>query len=184
MTRSVLFIQGAGEGTHDQWDNKLVASLERELGEGYTVRYPRMPEEGDPRYDAWKTALFKELDALEDGAIVVGHSIGGAILIHALAERAPRKKLGGIYLVSAPFIGEGGWPSDDIKPIADFSGRLPPDIPIFLYYGTHDDTVPLAHVHLYAKAIPGAVIRTVAGSDHQLNNDLSPVARDIRDSAG
>jgi hypothetical protein len=27
----VLFVQGGG-GTHDKWDNKLVESLERELG--------------------------------------------------------------------------------------------------------------------------------------------------------
>jgi predicted alpha/beta hydrolase family esterase len=181
MTRSVLFVQGGGEGVHDQWDDKLVASLERELGEGYTVRYPRMPDEGDPRYGAWKAALFEEFNLLGHGAVVVGHSVGGAVLIHALAERAPRAKLGGIFLVAAPFIGEGGWQSDDVTPITDFSERLPSGVPIFLYHGTHDDTVPTTHVGLYAKAIPRAVVRTLESRDHQFNNDLSCVAHDIRD---
>ncbi|CAN7360580.1 hypothetical protein [Rhizobium sp. LjRoot258] len=49
MAKQVLFVQGAGEGVHDRWDTELVASLARELGESYAVRYPRMPGEDDPR---------------------------------------------------------------------------------------------------------------------------------------
>jgi hypothetical protein len=52
MSTQVLFIQGGGAGVHDDWDNKLVASLERELGNGYEIRYPRMPAEADPSYAA------------------------------------------------------------------------------------------------------------------------------------
>jgi predicted alpha/beta hydrolase family esterase len=180
MTRQVLFVQGAGEDVHDRWDDKLVESLESELGASYAVRYPRMPNEGDPHYTSWKTALFGEIDALQDGAILVGHSVGGAILIHALAERRPRPRLGAIFLVAAPFIGPGGWPSTDIRPRTDFSKGTPVGVPIFLYHGTDDEIVPVAHVHLYAKVIPHAVLRTCAGSNHQLNNDMSQVARDIR----
>ena len=46
-TRQILFIQGGGAGAHDEWDDKLVESLRQELGGGYEVRYPRMPDEGD-----------------------------------------------------------------------------------------------------------------------------------------
>ncbi len=180
MTRQVLFVQGAGKDVHDQWDDKLVESLERQLGEGYAVRYPRMPDEGDPRYSTWKAALFREFDALEDGAIVVGHSVGGTILIHALAERPPRCRLGAICLLAAPFIGEGGWPSDDIEPRTNFSQHLVADVPVFLHHGAKDEIVPVAHLHLYAKAIPHAAVRVVEHSNHQLDNDLSGVARDIR----
>lgn len=42
-TRQILFIQGGGAGAHDEWDDKLFDSLKRELGDGYEVRYPRMP---------------------------------------------------------------------------------------------------------------------------------------------
>ena len=48
MRQQVMFIQGGGEGTHDEWDDKLVDSLARELGEGFEVRYPRMPDEETP----------------------------------------------------------------------------------------------------------------------------------------
>ena len=48
MPIQVLFIQGAGEAVHDQWDDKLADSLRRELGDRYDVLYPRMPDEADP----------------------------------------------------------------------------------------------------------------------------------------
>src|SRR6476661_7091204 len=74
ISRQILFVQGAGEAVHDAWDAKLVRSLERELGRGYSVRYPRMPVEADPHYAVGKAALLSELDKLEDGALLVRHS--------------------------------------------------------------------------------------------------------------
>ncbi|MBY5408954.1 hypothetical protein HFO98_10815 [Rhizobium leguminosarum] len=62
----------------------------------------------------------------------------------------------------------------------DFSGRLPPTVPVHLCHWTDDGEALTAHVHLYAKAIPHAVVRTLDGKDHQLNDDISEVAREIR----
>lgn len=181
MKKQILFIQGGGEGAHGEWDNKLVASLARELGQGYDIRYPRMPNEADPSYPAWKTALEHEIAALDDAAILVGHSVGGTILINALAEQAPARQLAGVFLVSAPFVGPGGWPSEDLKTSGDLGARLPQSTPVYLYHGSEDDTAPCAHVDLYKQAIPHARVRKLAGRDHQLNDDLSEVAADIRD---
>ncbi|XKM42275.1 alpha/beta fold hydrolase [Rhizobium ruizarguesonis] len=125
MAKQVLFNQGAGEGVHDRWDNKLVASLERELGKTYAVRYPHMPCEDNPRYAAWKATLVSEFAALEDGSLLVGHSVGGTILTHVLAEQPPKVRLAGLFIIAAPFIGEGGWPSDDIDDGKDLTKRLP-----------------------------------------------------------
>ncbi|HVW91913.1 MAG TPA: alpha/beta fold hydrolase [Devosia sp.] len=179
MTRQVLFVQGGGSGAHDEWDSKLVASLTERLGAGYDVRYPLMPNEGEPRYAAWKAALIEQIDRLDDGAIVVGHSIGAAILINTLAEHAPKQPLGGIFILAAPFIGDGGWPSDEIQPRGDLAEQLP-SVPVFFYHGTADEIVPFAHLQLYASALPQAAARALDGRDHQLGNDLSEVAEDIR----
>jgi predicted alpha/beta hydrolase family esterase len=179
MTKKVLFIQGGGNSAHDDWDDKLVASLARDLGPNYDIRYPRMPNEAEPRYSAWKRAIAREISRLDKGAIIVGHSLGGAMLIHAVAGDPPKQKLAGIFLLAAPFIGPGGWPSEDIKASTHLGARLP-DTAIFLYHGTNDETAPVAHVALYAAAIPQARVRRLEGRDHQLNNDLSEVAADIR----
>src|SRR5689334_4978872 len=86
MIHQLLFIQGGGEGTHDEWDDKLVASLREELGQEYEIHYPRMPREEDPSYELWKPELERVLGTLRDGAILVGHSVGGTILLKFLTE--------------------------------------------------------------------------------------------------
>jgi hypothetical protein len=178
--RQILFVQGGGADVHDRWDDKLVDSLARELGPDYEIRYPMMPDEADPTYAVWKPALERELAALEPGAVLIGHSVGGTILIHLLAERTSHPAPGAICLLAAPFIGTGGWESEEIDPRPELAARLPRDVPIFLYHGLDDDSVPVAHVDLYARALPRAQVRRLAGRDHQLGNRLSEVAADIR----
>jgi predicted alpha/beta hydrolase family esterase len=180
VQKQVLFIQGGGTGVHDEWDNKLVDSLRHELGPDYDVRYPRMPKEGDPSYDLWKAALAEEIAGLDDGAILIGHSVGGTILINALAETPPNRTLAGIFLIAAPFMGPGGWPIEDIKPAANLGARLPPRTPIYLYHGSKDDAAPFVHVDLYERAIPGAIVHRLRGRNHQLNDDLAEVAAGVR----
>ena len=178
--KRLLFVQGGGAGVHDEWDNKLVESLRRELGPEYEIHYPRMPNESDPTYTAWKPALQKELGKLDDSAILVGHSLGATVLINLLGEKGPDQTFGAIVLIAAPFIGNGGWPSDDLKPSRNLGARLPKDVPIHFYQGTDDDTVPASHLDLYARAIPQARVHRLPGRDHQLNNDLKEVSAEIK----
>ena len=113
-TKRVVFVQGGGEDVHDSWDNRLVASLQQALGAGYTVRYPRMPREADPDPRRWKQAIARELAGARDlPVILVGHSIGAAILLDFLTGTAARGRVSAVFLVAPPFIGDGGWPSDD-----------------------------------------------------------------------
>ena len=140
-----------------------------------------MPNEGEPLYAAWKAELFKEFDELDDDAILVGHSVGGTFLLHAVAEQRPKRKWSAILLIAAPFLGEGGWSGDDTDPSTDLTEELRADVPVFFYHGAADDEVPPEHMALYGKAITHARTCVLAGRDHQLNNDLSKIARDIRD---
>jgi pimeloyl-ACP methyl ester carboxylesterase len=179
--RQVLFIQGAGEGTHDEWDDKLVDSLRTELGPGFDVSYPRMPAEDDPSAAAWVPAIRRAITDLEDGAVVVGHSIGGTILAHTLADEPPDRRLGAIVLLAAPFVGTGGWPGDEFELPNDLGASLPPGVPIHVFHGLDDDEIPPAHADLFAGAIPQATLHRLPGRDHQLGNDLSDVADVIRD---
>src|SRR6185369_15504599 len=103
-------------------------------GSEYEIRYPRMPQEDDPSYAAWKAALEQELAALDERAILIGHSIGGAILVNAIAQQSTRHKFAALFLLAAPFVGDGGWSSDDLKSPQDLGGRLP-KVPVHIYHG-------------------------------------------------
>jgi pimeloyl-ACP methyl ester carboxylesterase len=175
----ILFIQGGGAGVHDEWDDKLVDSLRRELGAGHELRYPRMPGEDDPSLAAWGPAIRRELADLDAGAAVVGHSVGGTILIRTLADEPREMELAAIVLVAAPFVGAGGWPADEFEISADLGSRLPPGVPVHLVHGLDDEIAPPSHVDLYARAIPQAQVHRLPGRDHQLNNDLHEVAAAI-----
>ncbi|MFL6723369.1 MAG: alpha/beta fold hydrolase [Sphingomicrobium sp.] len=178
--QQILFIQGGGAGVHDEWDDKLVASLRRELGDGYEIRYPRMPDEDEPSYAKWSEAIGREAGEMGDGATLIGHSIGGTIAIQAMAERRLTGRLDAIILVAAPFVGKGGWPGDDFEFADNLGARLPAGVPVHIFHGSADDTAPPAHADIYARVIPQAKLHRLSGRDHQLGNDLSEVAEVVR----
>jgi hypothetical protein len=178
-TRQILFIQGGGAGAHDEWDDKLFDSLRRQLGDGYEVRYPRMPDEDDPSYARWSAAIRRELTDLDDGAVVAGHSVGATILINMLADRSPEPELSAIVLIAAPFVGADGWPGDEFELPPDLGARLPQGVPVHVFHGLRDETAPPSHADLYARAIPQAQLHRLPGRNHQLDNDLSEVAKTI-----
>ena len=180
MTTKVLFVQGGGDEAH-AWDARLVASLEQKLGPGYVVVYPQMPNESDPNYPAWKQRIREELPGLGKGAVLVGHSIGASILIKLLAEGGTGQTFKGVFLIAAPFLHEReGWQWKEAELPANAAERLPMGVPLFLYHGQEDEVVPFAHLGLYARRFPLAGTRALAGRDHQLNDDLTEVADDIR----
>lgn len=179
VKRQLLFVQGGGKGVHDEWDSKLVASLRQELGQDYEIHYPRMPSEDNPSYTRWKTALVKALATLPDGAILVGHSVGGTILVKVLAEQAAARRVGAVFLIATPFVGNGGWSADDLQFPPDLGAHLPSGVPVHFYHGLEDDVAPPSHLELYARVVPQAHLHRLPGRDHQLNNDLSEVAAGI-----
>ncbi|HLW02957.1 MAG TPA: alpha/beta fold hydrolase [Ktedonobacterales bacterium] len=179
MGKEVVFIQGGGDGAYEV-DRKLAASLQQALGTDYAVRYPQMPNEGDPDYVLWKGHIHREIAALQGEGILVGHSVGGYILVKYVSqEPLPDKPIRGICLIATPYPGgDEQWQFEGFSLPEGFGYKLPSNARIFLYHSPDDQTVPFAHMELYATHIPDAIVRETAGG-HQLNNDLSVVADDI-----
>lgn len=119
------------------------------------------------------------MTALNDGAVLVGHSVGATILINALADRALEPEFRAIVLIAAPFVGAGGWLNDEFELPQDLGARLPQGVPVHLFHGLQDETVPPLHADLYARVIPQAQLHRLPERDHQLGNDLGDVARAI-----
>jgi predicted alpha/beta hydrolase family esterase len=174
-----LFIQGAGEGAYEE-DGKLVKSLRAVLGPEYTVRYPKMPEEENSGYEAWKAQISKELAALDDGVIVVGHSVGSSMLLKYLSEENVENSIAGIFLIAAPYWGIGGWQVDGFTLDEDHASEILKRLPTFFYHSRDDAIVPFAHLARHAEKFPQATVREFDGRGHQFDNNLSEVAADIK----
>jgi predicted alpha/beta hydrolase family esterase len=177
VVKQVLFVQGGGEGGHAA-DAKLAASLQSELGPGYKVHFPKMPDEASPAYTPWKRRITEALAALGNDILLVGHSLGAPILLKLLMEEESQHGISGVFLIAAPFCGDGGWAWEEAELPKDAGERL--SLPLFFYHSRDDEEVPYAHLDLYLKAFPKAELRRLSGRNHQLDDDLSEVAADVR----
>ena len=180
MTKThVLFVQGGGKGAHNV-DAALAASLERALGGKYEVHFPRMPEEADPNVKSWKHKIAAELLRLPGKVLLVGHSVGGSILLRYLAEEEVKKPVAALFLLAVPSWDEDHWNFDDLKLPRNIDEKLAFIPRIYLYHSRDDVVVPFAHLALHRARLPQATVRAVDGRGHQFGNDLTDVANDIR----
>ena len=179
MSNSVLFIQGGGDDGYEA-DKKLVYSLQMALGETYEVRYPQMPsDETLPDY-GWLRQIGKEIANIKGSLILAGHSFGASLLLKYLSENEIKKKIHGIFLISTPFWkGNEDW-KQGFKLHKNFADNLPKNVPIFIYQCRDDEEVPFEDLLHYAEKLPNAIVREIASGGHQLNNDLTIVAKDIK----
>jgi hypothetical protein len=181
MTKNVLFIQGGGNGGYET-DAKLVASLRKALGTAYKVHYPKMLlDETVPDFGPqWLKQIGKEISSVKGEVILAAHSLGASMLLKYLSENKIKKNITGIFLISTPFwSGNEDW-MQPLKLQEDFSENLPKDVPTFFYQCRDDEVVPFDHFTSYKQNLPWAVFREISHGGHQLNNDLTPVANDIK----
>ncbi len=62
-----------------------------------------MPNKTNAQFEEWKIWFEKFIPFLNDGVILVGHSLGGVFLAKYLSENKFPKKIGGVFLVSAVY---------------------------------------------------------------------------------
>ena len=178
VKKHVLFIQGAGAGAYEE-DAELVKSLRDVLGTDYTVLYPKMPEEENSGYEAWKAQISKGLARMNGKVILVGHSVGCSMVLKYLSEERVERSLAGIFLIAAPYWGAGGWQVDGFTVDEGHASKLLKALPVFFYHSRDDDVVPFAHLAMHAEKFPHATIREFDRRGHQFHNDVSEVAADI-----
>lgn len=183
MKRHILFIQGGGRGAYDA-DEKLAMHLLTLLGSDYDVVYPRMPGEEKPDYEAWKDQIVKNLTTHAGEVILVGHSLGASFLLKYLSEEELTKPIEGLFLIASPYWGTRDWEVDEYMLSEDFASKLSRVQRLFFYHSRDDVWVPFDHLTMYAEKLPQAVIRELDGRGHQLNNDMSEVAQDIKSFIG
>jgi len=156
-------------------------NLSQELGRGYEVILPRMPNSLDARYLEWRI-WFKKLTSLfRKDVVFIGYSLGGIFIAKYLAENKFPRKIRGTFLVGAPYDHEG---SDE--PIMDF--KLPKSLARFakqggkisIYQSQDDPFVPFSNFGKYKKALPDAHAVAFKNKGHFGQERFPELAREIK----
>lgn len=155
--------------------------LQSELGDNYQVIAPKMPNKNNARYAEWKIWFEKLLPFINDGVILIGHSLGGIFLAKYLSENKFPKIIKATFLVAPPFDCV-----DADYTLADFN--LPSELTnfqeqggeIFIYQSKDDPVVPFADLDKYRKALPAANIKIFEDRGHFSQSELPELVEQIK----
>ncbi|WP_026073439.1 alpha/beta fold hydrolase [Robertmurraya massiliosenegalensis] len=177
MKSTVIFIHSAGPQGPNQGSSNLITYLNKELMPDYSFRYPDMPTPENPNYVEWKVRLEQELKSLSGDVILIGHSLGGSVLLKYLSEKAYNIKISGLFIVSAPYWGiDEDWQRADFHLQNDFVANLTEIPQIILYHSLDEKIVHIA----YAKKLLQANKRELKGAQHLFENGLPELINDIK----
>jgi len=155
-------------------------NLAKNLGEGYEVIAPRMPNSQDARYKEWKIWLEKVINLLDDDLVLIGHSLGGICITKYLSENISPKKIKATFLVAAPFNSEGKHPLVDFVLSENISALEKQGGQIHIYHSKDDAVVPYSNCEDYQKALPSATLRTFTDRGHFHQPDFPEIIDDLK----
>ena len=182
--KALLFLHSAGPQGPREGSGVLLAGLRKALGKPYRIRAPKMPRPDNPDYPPWKAAVAKEIARLRDGDVLVGHSLGGSVLLKYLSEEECGLRFSALFLAATPFWGLPGWEYEGFALRRGFARHLPKMGRIALYHALDDDVVARSHALRYRKSLPGAELREVDGMGHAFDGgECGELLEDLRASA-
>ena len=179
MRNHILFIQGGGNGGYEA-DEKLVDSLRLALGLTYEISYSRIISDESKKDYGWLQEIGKAIAGIKTELILVGHSFGASMLLKWLSENKIKEQVTGIFLIATPFwSGDEDW-EQGFKLKENFVDHLPAGVPVYFYHCKDDEEITFDSLLQYKQKVPQAIFREINNGGHQLNNDLTIVANDIK----
>ncbi|HMJ71546.1 MAG TPA: alpha/beta hydrolase [Cyclobacteriaceae bacterium] len=181
MKKEIFFIHSAGPQSEQAGSTGLVKYLKGSLGSNYVLHHPSMPDPENPRYIEWKMMLQATLPVGGNKVAIIGHSLGGSVIVKYLSEGLCQLPVAGLFLVGVPYWGTRGWAVDEFMYGSDFVSKLPDIDKVFIYHSRNDRWVPFSHAEAYAKKLNGSVVRKLTGDDHEFPCGLPVLVKDIND---
>lgn len=134
--------------------------LPERLGKGYEVIFPRMPNRENACYEEWKIWFEKFIPFMEDGVVLIGHSLGAIFLAKYLSENDLPKKIRATFLVAAPY--DVGGSGSGARKMVEF--ELPATLDklqkqggeVYFYHSKNDPIVSFNEFAKYQHSVPGA----------------------------
>ena len=156
---TVVFSHGQESGP---WGTKIRAMAECVQGMGCAADSIDYQGIADPTMRVEK--CVRECARIDDQLILVGSSMGG----HVATAAAEEVGAAGLFVLAPAYFMEG---FEDLTP-------RPPQIPISIVHGWHDDIVPVENSIRFARAC-SATLHIVDG-DHRLTSNIGEINEYLR----
>lgn len=152
-----------------------------ELGDAYQIFPLRMPNASNATYLEWKIWFQKYLPFLEDGVVLLGHSLGGIFLAKYLSENEVPVSVKATILISPPFDtdSEAGSLGDFVLPDS-LDGLAQRGGEIHIFHSEDDQVVPYTEVDKYKTHLPSATIHRFKDRGHFVNETFPEALELIR----
>jgi len=139
-----------------------------------------MPHPDSPDYEPWKQQLASELKHLDGDVLLIGHSLGGSVLLKYLSENQVHFRIKGLYLCASPFWGMAGWDYEPFTLAPDFAKNLPRIDSVHIYHSKNDVSVSYEHAERYKKELPSSMLHPINGASHAYENGIEQLVYDIK----
>lgn len=155
-------------------------NLQDTLGEEYEVYLPKMPNAQNAVYKEWCLWFEKFLPLLDDGVILVGHSLGAVFLAKYLSEHIVTKKIKATLLVAPPFGRDLGEPLPQFSITAPLAGLEQQGGKVVIYHSKDDQVVDFSELSQYQKQLASLETRVFEDRGHFNMEEFSEIVADIR----
>lgn len=153
--------------------------LQEDLGDGFQVLAPRMPNGTNANYDEWAIWFGRITEVINDNVILVGHSLGGIFLAKYLSEHDFPKKIRATLLIAAPYEDESNEDLASFKITGSLERFADQGGDIIFYHGTND-IVPMSELELYKKSVPNAETHELSAQDHFVREAFPEIIETIK----
>jgi uncharacterized protein len=154
--------------SHNDWKGKL----QENLGDGFDVLFPSMPNKTNARYEEWKIWFEKIIPCLDKEIIFIGHSLGGIFLSKYLSENIVPREIKAVILVASPF----NEPSLDEFPLPKTLNKFLDQVSkIYLIQSKDDPVVPFQELEKYKNLLPSAIPLTFENRGHFNEEDFPEI---------
>ncbi len=142
-------------------------NLQADLGNGYEVITPKMPNKNNAHYLEWQIWLEKIIPLLDPMVTLVGSSLGGIFLVKYLAENKFPKQIDSLHLVAAPFDDEGSdYTLGDFALPSDLTSAAEQAKQVIIYQSTDDPVALPLNATKYQQAFPTAILKMFSDRQH------------------
>lgn len=155
-------------------------NIEKDLGQGFEVLTPKMPNAQNARYLEWKIWFEKIILLLDKNIILVGHSLGGIFLVKYLSENNYPKKIKAALLVAAPYNTPTRHPLVDFNITSSLDNFTRQAGMIILYHSKDDLIVPFDNFEYYHKELPNSNLRIFEDRGHFNGEHFPEIVDDIK----